>query len=225
MIPRNRTKKLYFAKWPYKIEFRLQGATMLRRMSIPKIKAWCALSEQERKNDWWFRGVDATELLRFVNALEPCLTSEHQFRAEYHTLNLYTRDKNIISSAEQQCKEWAVSVWEPGSQEELDLMLSNKRKVVCDELPYGEYKYRVSLKERAPAPVKAQFKTWAEGYGDNTVKFSTSTVMWLRNEKTYCQTPFFYLKDDKLLTMCQLFLGHNIKFVEEYIPRYTLISE
>ena len=224
MIPRNKTKKLYFAKWPYKIEFHVQGATMLRRMSIPKIRAWCSLSEAERKNDWWFRGINADELLRFVNALEPCLTDKHQLRAEYQTLNLYTSDKDIISSAEQRCEEWATGVWEPASQEELELMLNNKRKVVCDALPYNEFKYKVTLKERTPDTVKAQFISWAEGYGDS-VKFSNATLQWLQHRKIYCQTPFFYLKDDKLLTMCRLFLGNNIRFVEEYIPRYTLISE
>ena len=225
MIQRNNTKKLYFSKWPYKVELRIGGASYLKRMSIPKVKSWCALSDFDRKSNWWGRNIDNIEMARFIDKFEPFLQYDHQLRAEYNTLNFYTADENIVNLLEKECGKWIASIWAPSSPEELDLLLNQRRKIICNQLPYSGFKYKVTLKETTANTIKNQFRVWAENYDHHTLKCSNSTIQWLSGDKIYCQTPFFYLKDEKLLTMCRLFLGNSIRSIEEYIPRYTLISE
>lgn len=220
------TKRLFYGRWPYKIEFRLAGSALIKRWNLEKLKAWCKIDREERNKQYsWYKDVDGVKLLKFVEAIEPFLEQDHKLRAEAYTLNFYT-DREDVVNALATSLNWCVrSIHAPATPEELDMLLNNKRKIICEVLPHNGYVYKVTLKENTPANTKLQLKGWCEQYAEETFKFTPSTTRWLTQSKNYLQSPFFYLKDEKLLMMCRLFLGANVRSVEEYIPRYTLISE
>lgn len=184
--------------------------------------------EKERKVGYYgmYRDVDSVKMLKFITAVQPLLEKyEHKLRAEYYSLNVYLESEDAVKDFES-ALAWCISaIFAPATAEELALLMNNKRKIICDTLPHEGYKYKITLKERTPLQTKVQFKTWCSNYDSDAVKFTPSTAKWLDHQKNYLQAPFFYLKDDKLLTMCRLFLGTNVRLVEEYIPRHTLISE
>lgn len=227
-IQRNNTLRLYYGKWPYKVEINLRGAAMIKRWPLSKVIEWCGHDEHSRRtyNYGMYRDVDPHQILKFVTAVGPIFDQyEHKLRTEYYSLNVYLDSEAAVTALEQAIPWCISSIYAPANQEELDLLLNNKRKIICDMLPHNGYKYKVTLKERTPMQTKLQFKTWCSNYNAEDVKFTPSTAKWLDHNKNYLQSPFFYLKDDKLLTMCRLFLGTNVRTVEEYIPRHTLISE
>lgn len=104
-------------------------------------------------------------------------------------------------------------------------MNSDRKKILCDALPWGSFKYKVFLKERMKSDPREAFLHWANRYSEEEISISFSTKRWLNSEVFYKQDPFFYIKDDSMLTMIRLFLGDNIRVIHEYVTRDTVYKE
>ena len=72
---------------------------------------------------------------------------------------------------------------------------------------------------------RENFLLWSNRYTSEQILISPTTSKWLNGEKFYKQDPFFYIRDDAMLTMIRLFLGDNLKIVHEYVTRDKLIKE
>jgi hypothetical protein len=223
-IQPTKTNKLFYGEYPYKAEFRIEGANLLRTKGIDWLRQFC-LSEKNSSARGFYSKVDKVKLHRFLESIEPFLEYDHKIRAERSTLNYYSKDKTVINQLSSALNWCLYAVYEPGSPQELEFLTGETKKVLCDVLPHTLYKFKVTLKENIPVNIKKQFLSWALQYNNNEIKFTKSTEYWLGGSKHYVQSPYFYMADDKMLVMAHLFLSNHIKKVEEYIPRYTLISE
>jgi hypothetical protein len=73
-----------------------------------------------------------------------------------------------------------------------------------------------------PIDTRPKFLEWAKKYGSG-VSIADSTNRWLAGKTVYVQAPFMYVEDDKTLAMFGLFLGNNVRIVEEYVLRENLV--
>ena len=57
---------------------------------------------------------------------------------------------------------------------------------------------------------------WLKNYKD-TIKPSKGTIKWMQEDRSWLQDPFVYVDNPKQLTMVGMFLGNNLKKVQEFV--------
>jgi hypothetical protein len=97
-------------------------------------------------------------------------------------------------------------------------MSNSSKKVICDDFPKGKYRYKIYIKTKMTVNTRERFQSWMGNYGDK-FDVATSTSKWLSGNKKWVQDPFFYIEDQHMLSMVGMYLGDNVKRVEEFIPR------
>ena len=99
------TNKLFFGKWPYKIECSVQGSNLIRLRGIEWVKKFCTDDQFYKPPKVSFRThfetIKKDRLLKFVDAVEPFLDKEIKIRAEGSTFNFYTNDALLVNDLEQ----------------------------------------------------------------------------------------------------------------------------
>lgn len=222
-IKRQKVNKLFYNKWPYKVECLVPAASRIVRYGVETVLNFC---NGDPVNLGYGRTpIDKDKLRAFTNAVIPYLDrkEEIQIRAEGGKFCLFCKDSTVYDSIVKDLSQWIRTISEPETTDQLAFLLDNENKrVLCDVIPYEKYVYKVVMRNVA-SNVKFQFHEWSKKYGDD-IKISPTTEEWMTGRYSYKQDPFFYVKDSKMLTMTHLFLGNNIRKVYEYIPRDTLVK-
>ncbi len=228
---KQKTNKLFFNKWPFKVECYLKGSSKVKYAKPWRIRMWANDDADMFSADYRFTGVgsyrreqiDKFELLKFTNAVEPFLDREDiKIRAEGAHFNLFCGNFAVKSDIVKALSPWIKDVVGPETQEELDFLVGNNLKVICNTLPHGKYKYKVVLKSWIENPDnKKKLLNYLVAMGEDKVKCSPETIRFLMDQTRYKQDPFFYLIEDKSLTFIRL-LSNDIKHVYEYVERNSI---
>lgn len=221
MIRQQNTKKLFFNKWPIKVECHLGGSSWIARVGADRFIEWCNGGGFPLNGDGRTR-YDRTELLKFAKIFKPFEGRELQLRGEGRHFNIFLKDTELLDEIVKALSPWIFTVTQPESDKELEYLLSNSpKKVICDQLPYEKYKFKVTLKENTPPETRTKFLEWLQRY-DDKVHVSKSSLLWLENKKHWVQAPFFYIETAKHLSMVLLYLGSNIRKTQEYILKSSI---
>ncbi len=218
-----KTKKLFYRKWPIKVECRLAGSGMIARTGPEKFIQWCNDGSsfpymQNRQN------YNKSELVKFARTFLKFEKEELQLRGEGCHFNIFLKDTDLLSKLEKTLKPWLYSITKPESDQEFEFLLgSGPKKTICDQLPHVKYRYKVTLKENTPTETRKKFLEWLEKYNDQ-VRVSNSSLRWLKCEKMWVQAPFFYVQTDKHLSMVLLYLGNYIRKTDEFILKDSINS-
>ena len=221
IVQKLKSSKLFFNKWPYKVECIQSGASRVIYSGVGLCKQWCETSKGIRFGAYDSKITDVDKFLKFINAVEPFLDrkEEIQIRVENSHFNLFCKDTSILKEIDNALDQWIKKISGPTTQAELEFLLSNgHKKILCDTYPRDMYKYRLFFKSKFPADKRSSFLTWANKYG-NKLLISESSVRWLNNQKYYVQDPFMYVIDDKMMSMIGLYLSGYVKKTEEFILR------
>jgi hypothetical protein len=216
-----KVNKLFYNKWPYKVECLVTAANRVVRYGIQPTLDFC---DGKIVNLGYNKTlVDKDKLRAFTNSVIPYLDrkEEIQIRAEGSKFCLFCKDPSVYNSIVKDLSTWIYTVSEPESVDQMKFLLDNENKrVLCDAIPYEKYVYKVVMRNVAPS-IKEHFHGWAQKYNDD-IKISPTTEKWMTGHYQYKQDPFFYVKDSKMLTMTHLFLGNNIRKVYEYVTRDSI---
>ena len=212
LIKRQKVDKLFYNKWPYKIECLVSASSRIVRYGADTVLDYC---DGKIANLGYSKiAVDKDKLREFTKAVISYLgrKEEIQVRAEGSKFCLFCKDPAVYDSIVKDLSPWVWTISEPETPDQLTFLLDNENKrILCDVIPYEKYAYKVVMRSVA-SNVKFQFYEWAKKYGDN-IKISPTTEKWMTGRYSYKQDPFFYVKDSKMLTMTHLFLGNNIRKV------------
>jgi len=223
-ITKLKSSKLFYNKWPYKVECLQNGASRVVHSGVGHCKKWCLTGKGMAFGNYYAKP-EPKEFLAFINAVEPFLErkEEIQIRVEGSHFNLFCKDPAILEEIDNAVSAWVKRIVGPTTLEELEFMLDNgHKKILRDELPKEKYRYRVFFKNKFPADKRAAFLLWTNKY-NGKIEISDSSYNWLRGSKWYVQDPFMYVEDDKMLSMAGLFLSGYIKKVEEFILRENVL--
>jgi len=215
------TSKLFYGKWPYKILCIVKESWRIKRMGVKNTIEYCYNPRNNfYSNKWRGEPLDLSTLLKFTGAMEPFLNKELQIRAEGNLFNIYCKDQELYQTMVNDLDEFIREIHEPESLQEFEYIVSNSaKKILCNKFPYNKYQYRIWLKHSIDISTKHKFDQWIVNYGDQ-IKPTKSTQGWLKNEvRFWSDQPNIYIKDATMLSMVSLYLGSNIKKIEEYIPR------
>jgi hypothetical protein len=195
---------------------------MIIRLGPEKARSWA--SNHPEYKDWW--GVTPAErerVLEFLDKVEPFLKDDLQIRTEGGHFNIFCKHALLRDKIIQELEPWITDVQGPDSEEELAYMLANgKKKVLCSKLPHQQYRYKLYFNSNMPADARSKFLGWSNNYKEY-ISIAETTHKWLDGKRHWTQSPFMYVEDDKTLSMFGLFLGNNIKNIEEYVLRENLI--
>lgn len=211
-IQKLKSSKLFYKKYPFKIECVCPGAHQLTSYSF------------KHHGEFYFSRKDSPEsrkkLKEFAEKAKFLFSmNDIKLRAEGCHFNIFCMSFDQIETIEKELHYWLQGVYGPSSKEELEFLLDNgPKKILCDKLPKHSFKYRIYLKPKFPLEKRKMFSEWVEKNSDK-IKLSTTSKRWMTGERGWAQNPFAYVKDDKTLSMVGLQITGYVKTVEEFIER------
>lgn len=231
-MSKQKINKLFYNKWPFKIECFIKGGSRVKYAGPEKIRMWANLdnfpwyTESSRfgHNYQHREQVDKFDLLKFANQVEPFMQmpDDIKIRAEGAHFNLFCKDPEIKDKICGALHPWIREVFGPDTQEELEFLLDNNRKVICNHLPYNKFKFKVVLKDYVEdVNKKNALYNFLLKQDPDSIKISNDTVRWFNHASVYKQDPFFYIVDDKQLVFIRL-VFNDIKTVYEYVERDSI---
>jgi len=220
-IRKLKSSKLFYNKWPYKVECWQAGASRIVHSGPALCKEWCLTGKVLRFSPHDLRSMDKVKFSAFIDASEKFLDMKEdiQIWVEGSHFNLFCKDITILEEIDNVLFPWIKNIVGPTTPEELAFLLSNgHKKILRDVLPKEKYRYRIFFKSKFPADKRESFISWANKYGDK-LDISGTSRRWLLGQRHYSQDPFMYVEDDKMLSMAGMYLSGYVKKVEEFILR------
>jgi hypothetical protein len=199
------TKKLFYGRWPYKVETIIQGAASVNHLSR---------SQKDPRNYKVFNNVEHVALWDTLNQFrgEPNV----KVRVEGHHANFFTDSLDIVNTICDQLSNLVVAVHSPGSAAELSAFSQNKRLVIVNDLPHKSFTHRVTLKRTTPWSVKETLKNWIEKIPEGSIKTTHGFDAFLSRPYFY-SNPYFYIKEEKTASLIALMIGSNIYSIEKFV--------
>jgi hypothetical protein len=224
-IKKLKSSKLFYNKWPYKVECRQVGASRIVHSGVDVVREWCTTGKGMFVSSHESRQLDKAVYLEFANLVAPYISNPNvKIRVEGSHFNLFCIDRSILETIDKDLHKWIRKISGPTTDEELNFLLSNgHKKILCDTFPHKKYKYRLYFKSKFPADKRLAFVNWADKYQDK-LEISNSSRRWLLSDRHYLQDPFMYIEDDKILSMIGMFLSGYVKKVEEFIERDSVLT-
>jgi len=227
------TEKLFYNKYPYKVECNVPYATCLGHERygftynlLNKRRAGDKLSMATFPGQA-LRAVSDIKFRKFAEAVEQYIFQHNdlniKIRTENNIISFFCADETVIDDLVKRVPEFIDVVYKPKDTEALEYLLKNNRKVLVKLLPYGKYRYKITLRESMPSDDRDKFYTWVNKFTSDGLKYhiSPSTHRFLSNQSWYVQNPFFYAETQGDASMATLFLGTNIKNIYEYVATET----
>lgn len=220
-IPKKKTNKLFYKKWPYKIECLLSGSSYVVRIGLQRTLDWAnGLDSRDR---WIFKNCDRFQIKEFAEKYATFCEEEIQVRVEGAHFNIFVGDETLYNKIVGLMQKWVVCVTEPASQEELDLLLNaNNKKVICNTIPENIFNFRIYIRpNKFKTHDRKNFLNWLEKY-PGKVKVSGVTKLYLQGTSSFPQRPFIYVTDRAMANTVMLYLGERAVRTEEFITRSSI---
>lgn len=195
------TSKLFYKKWVYKVECRVEKAY--------SVKYFLGKA---------YRSIEAN---LFADALCSIKVSkDFQTRVEGNHFNIFCNDEDLLNNIVQAMSKWVFCVYAPSTPAEKHYLLNNgNRKILKNKYHKGKYQYRILLRENLDITTRKNFFSWINRYDNSKFCVSGNSLRWLSGAIRYCASPCIYAADSSAMSMICLYLGENIKYVEEFILR------
>lgn len=214
-LHRQITKKLFYDQWPYKITCNIKGISLVRSHPVEDILngKYC------RKYSYNTLKFDKKKLDHFLSLSEKYINdSTIKKRLEYHKVSFYALTKEKHQEMLDVLKEYTTESFEPENEDELQKLLNNKHFIICKELPYKKFRYKVTFKEM-PVNVRQNLIVWAEKYTNNELYITPSTRIHFKGEKNKFGTHYFLIKHKSMITFISLAAAGYIRRTDEYITQ------
>jgi hypothetical protein len=140
-----------------------------------------------------------------------CLEQSTEWRVRVESSNyltIYTSDEVLIDGLSVDCG--ALEIYKPDSNL-TNFLQSNFDIAIVKKVP--EYEFKVYLK--GTGRVDINFSNWLEANTDKS-KVGSATLRNIKNG-WYSGGNYFYIKNEKILTMVRMLVGHNIRRIEKQI--------
>ena len=205
-IQTKQTIRLFNGKYKYKIVLLSKAASWVRggdKAAIKKNIAGAANSTYA-----WVNKLKTTDI-DYATKLSVAINPMHDFiiRVESPYINFYTNNEADVEKLAKIDSEFVkyVCLPEPGSENLLD-----DKKVLVKSLDYA---YKITMGRTRQN--HSNFVNWCAGKEDR-VRLTKSAAKYLSKNSSWGGY-YFYVKDDKTLTMVKMFLGEGINLVESVV--------
>ncbi len=208
-----KTSKLFFDKYALKVAVNTILANTFRDNRLDNVESTIALYDERFRNSktayvphhlWAGRRVNKFDLAVLKVVYKHLKTAkDYTLRIESSCINIYSNDETLIDTISKEAEHFVYYVSKPATTEIKDYLLNNKFKIIANGKP--EYQFKVTVN-----PLRDEvdgFIDWAKQMPDK-IKL-LSPPKWTEG--------YFYAVDQKVVTLCRLFLGSKIRRVDEMI--------
>lgn len=212
-MPTLKTRKLFYGKWPYKVSIIIpQGCTILREKS-----GFISFYRGGFRND---NDIDA-----FISKMSLIPNKEFKTRKEHRIFSFFCDEYEDYKSIKTNLEYWIYEAYEPENTEELNFLINNGvKKIICKEYPHKKFQYKIRINKHMPPELKLKFFNWSLKFKEN-INFPKLTKEWFKESFSwYYVDPYFYVENEKFLTMVLLYLGKNCKKTEEFVLEKNINS-
>jgi hypothetical protein len=217
MLVKQKTNKLFYGKYPYKITCRIQGAHYIRTYGAKVIEFLYRTSHQQ--------GKISNDLMEFITHATHYLTDKNiKKRIEHNHIDFYLLNEQEFNNVQQKLKEYVVGITCPDNEEQLSALLENTKYTLCDRLPYDKYRYKVTFKDM-PRKTRNDLIAWAERYNNDDIYITKSTRNHFKAIKYHHGAHYFYVKDSKMITLIAMAASGYIRRTDEYVVRNSINTE
>lgn len=198
-----RTSRLFNKKYKYKVVLVTKGCGWFRSNDLDNVKKEVE-SYSESQHPWGpkLNNDDLVYIKKLYNVLKK--SSDYDLRVENPLLSLYTNTESLVEALASIRTDLVkyVSYPAPGSEQILE-----SNGVITKRLDYG-FKVTVGRTRKN----YSDFLNWASNM--DKVRLTKRSKKELEKEHSWGGY-YFYVKDEKTLTMVKIFLGSNIQSVEK----------
>ena len=198
------TTRIFCKKYRYKIVLKTKGCGWFRSNNLDMVTTNLALQDDNKKPPW-IASLSKQERL-YVSKLHKILKSsdDYEIRVENPLLSLYTNTKSLVETLANLDVDSVkyVSYPKPGSEE----LLENSY-VITKRL---DFDYKITMGRTRQN--FTSFVDWCNG--KEKVRLTKRAIKDLSKDHSWGGY-YFYVKDDKTLTVVKIFLGSHIQSVEK----------
>jgi hypothetical protein len=193
------TKKLFYGKYTSKILLLTSAAYMFRGGDFKTIREeilYCKDTDRE-----YYRQLSLNEI-EFAELIFGALQGEflpYGIRAECTHLTFYSNNEQFIDKLARISGGRVREVHKPENDVVKSYLINTTNKIVAKTY---DFKFKLQLKYSKDNPT---FFKWAEGIPKIKVVNTTAFNGWC------------YVLDEKTLNMCKLYLGNNIRRIDEFV--------
>jgi len=228
------SKKLFYGEWAYKIRLKMPTGynqyikTLLRYTRDSTVESKLSqltkrIAESEPYGPFVeYSPIKLEKMCEFIRyARKNNMEKDCRFNEYWQLITVYTNNSKYIDDIQEQFSEVIDYIETPANDEELKVMQTKLNTTIVDRLPYNKYRYMCKLdfynSRHHTESTCEQFTKWAEPFGKR-IKMSTR---WNFGNR-WSVFNKFWVQDQKLLHMVQLYLGNKILKTETYKLRSEL---
>lgn len=213
MLLKQKTHKLFYGKWPYKVSCRIIGAYLIRSYGD------LGLEQPEIIRS---PSIDTSNLIEFIKQAKEILRNNNiKRRITHHNIDFYVMSIDEFKSIQLKLKKYITSVSEPTNDDQLTILLENKKYTLCDRLPHDKYRYKITFKDM-PFNIRNNLISWAEKYSIDDIYITRSTKNHFKSPKYHYGTHYFYVKDPKMITLITMAANGYVRRTDEFILRSSI---
>lgn len=220
-IKQRESLKLYYGKYPYKVLLSNQLSSIFSAHRTEQYRDRL-LDELQVEHDCgnvlklvrWRVGtpIDTVdfESAKYLNHLFKNY-SGYRKRVEFgDQIIIYTSDKDMLNELVDNLFGCIKEIHRP--KEGIEAFLTQNIGTAIVKTP-PEHEFRVYLNGKHIDP---SFANWLRSNSDKC-KVGDMTLWNIENSSYYTNNSYFYIKNDKVLTMIRMIVGHNIRKVERLV--------
>lgn len=137
--------------------------------------------------------------------------SDYRKRVEFgDQIIIYTSDEDMVNELVDNLSNCIKEIHRP--KEGIEAFLTQNIGTAIVKTP-PEHEFRVYLNGKHIDP---SFANWLRSNSDKC-KVGEMTLQNIENSSYYTNNSYFYIKNDKVLTMIRMIVGHNIRKVERLV--------
>lgn len=216
------TKKLFYGKFLYKLVVENTLASIFRssyannrdlgyaKQVIDNLSELEAQGKPLTKQTYRSTSFVSSEEFDDVKTIYRILKSSsgYRIRCEVNTLAIFSNDKSLLLKISDNLNIRAIEFWEPAAGSVKLLTHGKNIKVVNKK---SNYKYQIFLHYRKVDPNVVDWFTANE----DKVKVGGTTLRYF--SKGYTGSSYIYVRDDRVLSLVQMLIGHAICKIDELV--------
>ena len=217
------TQKLHYGKYLYKLvlanplssifrtELQKSGDLVYAKVKLDELNERYSRGEVLTKDVW--RTTLVIEETEFLDALDIYNNlksfDDYKIRVERGSFMwLYSNNKELLLLLRNKMRSSAKEFWEP-AEENINFLKQEKNVVLVNSQP--DFPLRVWLGYNKIDPALAN---WLENNKDKS-SVGNKTLQNIKNG--WCGGNYFYVRNEKVLIMIEMLVGHNIQRIEKLV--------
>lgn len=204
---RKHHNKLFYGKYPYKVEFDLPGAHALwptTDRNLEDIRNTTSDPKSDRLNELW----QIAEIIMDNRKLMKFRIQEKK--------SIFYCEKDLAHRLID--KFW--QYWKGTTEVSNQALSLRENEVICKRLPHNQYQYQVHLKKDTHRYLDQNEREALWNFlhnNEDTMMSHRHVIGYLSGSTSYCYEGYFYAKNEKSLTMIYLLAQKAVRKVVKFV--------